>query len=105
MSLDNLRWLVWERFVGGAGKNERGVCVCVHAHAHAQKDSERRPRGGYFSRFYRMLEWNHRHFLERPSMDMNLRKPWEITKDGEACMLQSTELQRVRHDLVTEQQQ
>ena len=34
MSLDNLRWLVWERFVGGAGKNERGVCVCVCTRAH-----------------------------------------------------------------------
>lgn len=32
MSLDNLRWLVRERFVGGAGKNERGVCVCVCVH-------------------------------------------------------------------------
>ena len=52
MSLDNLRGLVWERFVGGAGKNERGVCVCVCVHARAQKDSERRARGGYFSRFY-----------------------------------------------------
>ena len=29
VSLDNLRWLVWERFVGSAGKNERCVCVCV----------------------------------------------------------------------------
>ena len=37
-------------------------------------------------------------------MDMNLRKPWEIMKDREACMLQSTGLQRVRHDVVTEQQ-
>lgn len=27
VSLDNLRWLVWERFVGSAGKNERSVCV------------------------------------------------------------------------------
>ena len=30
VSLDNLRWLVWERFVGGAGKCERCVCVCVY---------------------------------------------------------------------------
>ena len=38
-------------------------------------------------------------------MDMNLSKLWEIVKDREACMLQSIELQRVRHNLVTEQQQ
>ena len=36
-------------------------------------------------------------------MDMNLSKLWEIVKDREACMLQSMGLQRVGHDLVTEQ--
>ena len=35
------------------------------------------------------------------SVDMNLRKLWERVKPG---VLQSMELQRVRHDLVTEQQ-
>ena len=39
------------------------------------------------------------------SMDMNLNKLWEMVKEREICMLQSTRLQRVRHDLVTEQQQ
>ena len=38
-------------------------------------------------------------------MDMNLRRLWEIVKDGESDMLQSMESQRVRHDLETEQQQ
>ena len=40
-------------------------------------------------------------------MDMNLSKLWEILKDREACgtVLQSMGLQRVRPDLVTEQQQ
>ena len=38
------------------------------------------------------------------SVDMSLSKLWEIAKDREASMLQSTESQRVRHDLVTEQQ-
>ena len=35
------------------------------------------------------------------SVDMNLRKLWERVKPG---VLQSMELQRVGHDLVTEQQ-
>ena len=39
------------------------------------------------------------------SMDVSLSKLWEIVKDREACMLQSMGLQRVRHNLVTEQQQ
>ena len=39
------------------------------------------------------------------SMDMSLSKLQEIVKDREACVLQSVELQRVGHDLVTEQQQ
>ena len=38
------------------------------------------------------------------SMDMNLNKPWEIVMDMED-VLQSMGSQRVRHDLVTEQQQ
>ena len=41
-------------------------------------------------------------------MDMSLSKLWETVKDREACpsgMLQSMGLQRVRDDLVTEQQQ
>ena len=36
-------------------------------------------------------------------MDMSLSKLWELVKDREACMLQSMGLQRVGHDLVTEQ--
>ena len=39
------------------------------------------------------------------SMDMNLRKLRKIVKDKEACVLQSMALQRVGHNLVTEQQQ
>ena len=32
------------------------------------------------------------------SMDMSLSKLWEIVKDREACVLQSVESQRVRHE-------
>ena len=39
------------------------------------------------------------------SMDMSLGKLWEIVKDRHAGMLQPMELQRVRLDLATEQQQ
>ena len=39
------------------------------------------------------------------SMDMNLSKLQEIVEDRGAFMLQFMELQSVRHDLVTEQQQ
>jgi len=39
------------------------------------------------------------------STDVNLSKLQEIVKDGKPGMLQFTGLQRVRHDLVTEQQQ
>ena len=38
------------------------------------------------------------------SVDMNLSKLWKIVKDR-ASMLQSIGLQRVGHDLATEQQQ
>ena len=38
-------------------------------------------------------------------MDMSLSKLRETVKDREACVLQSMELQRVRHNLTTEQQQ
>ena len=38
-------------------------------------------------------------------MDTSLSKLREIVKDREACVLQTMGLQRVRHDLVTEQQQ
>ena len=31
------------------------------------------------------------------SMDMSLSKLWEMVKDGEACVLQSTGSQRFRH--------
>ena len=36
------------------------------------------------------------------SMDISLSKPWEVVTDREAGMLQSTGLQRVRHDWATE---
>ena len=39
------------------------------------------------------------------SMNMSLSELWEVVKDGEFFMLQSMGLQRVRQDLVTEQQQ
>ena len=39
------------------------------------------------------------------SVDMNLSKLWEITKDRKPSVLQSMGSQRVRHNLVTEQQQ
>ena len=38
-------------------------------------------------------------------MDMTLNKLQEIVEDRVACVLQFMELQSVRHDLVTEQQQ
>ena len=38
------------------------------------------------------------------SLDMNLSKLQEIVKDRRAWLLQSMGLQRVEHDLVTEQQ-
>ena len=38
------------------------------------------------------------------SVDMSLNKLREITSTGKAGMLQFTGLQRIRHDLVTEQQ-
>ena len=38
-------------------------------------------------------------------MDMSLSKLQEIVKDKEVLSVQSMELQRIRHDLVTEQQQ
>ena len=38
------------------------------------------------------------------SMDKNLSKLWEIVKDRRPGMLQSMGLQRVGHDLATEQQ-
>jgi len=39
------------------------------------------------------------------SMDTSLSKLQEIVKDREVCILQSTGLQRVKHDWVTKQQQ
>ena len=39
------------------------------------------------------------------SLDMSLSKLQETVKDREPDVLQSMELQRVRHDLLTEQQQ
>ena len=38
------------------------------------------------------------------SMDMSLSKLWEIVKTGKPGMLQSMGLQRIGHDLATEQQ-
>ena len=39
------------------------------------------------------------------SMDMNVSRLWETVKDEGACVLQSMESQRVRHNLATAQQQ
>ena len=39
------------------------------------------------------------------SMDLNLGKLWEVVRTGKPSMLRSMGLRRVRHDLVTEQQQ
>ena len=39
------------------------------------------------------------------SMDMSLGKLWEVVKAREVCCVESMGLQRVRNDLVTEQQQ
>ena len=39
------------------------------------------------------------------SMDMNLSKLQEVVEDRKVGVLESIESQRVRHDLVTEQQQ
>ena len=39
------------------------------------------------------------------SKDMSLSKLWETVKDRESGVLQSMGLQRITHDLVTEQQQ
>jgi len=41
-----------------------------------------------------MVGWYH-------SMDVSLNRLWEILKDREACVLQSTGLQRVGHNLAT----
>ena len=37
-------------------------------------------------------------------MDMSLSKLWDLVMTGKAGVLQSMELQRVRHNLATEQQ-
>ena len=39
------------------------------------------------------------------SMHISLSKLWEIVEDGGVCVLQSMGSQRIRHDLVTAQQQ
>ena len=39
------------------------------------------------------------------AMNMNLGKPWEVLRDREADVLQSTGSQRVGHNWVTEQQE
>ena len=39
------------------------------------------------------------------SMDKSLSKLWDMVKDRKPGMLQSMELQRIRHNWVTEQQQ
>ena len=39
------------------------------------------------------------------SIDMNLSNLWEMVNDGKLGMLQSMGLQRVEHNIVTEQQQ
>ena len=48
----------------------------------------------------------HEVYRERDiSMDRNLSKLWEIVEDRESGVLQSMKSQRVRHNLVAEQQQ
>ena len=55
----------------------------------------------------RRREWQRMRRLDSIThlMDMNLSKLWEIVEDRRACVLQSMGLQRVRHNLATEQQQ
>ena len=50
--------------------------------------------------------WQRMRWLDNitDSVDMNLRKLWEIVKHREACMLPSMGSQRVRYNLAAEQQ-
>ena len=55
----------------------------------------------------RRKEWQRMRRLESitDSMGINQSKLWETVKDRGVCVLESMELQRVGHNLVTEQQQ
>ena len=54
----------------------------------------------------RRRRWQRMRWLDgiTNSMDMNLGEVWDMVRDRAAGVLQSLGLQRVRHDLATEQQ-
>ena len=62
----------------------------------AGKDGRQRRRGRQSRRWLDSVTY---------SMDINLSKLWELVQDREAGVRQFTGIQRVRHNLATEQQQ
>ena len=68
----------------------------IGKHPDAVKDWRQEEKGMTEAK---MVGWHHW------SVDMSLGKFWEIVKDREPGVLQFMGLQRVRNDLVTEQQQ